>query len=124
MIARPKRKHHQDANDRGNREYWRREKALDEALKNTFRRPIRFQSSNRACLPPMVSIRQELNARSFSLSLCRSMSALGHKRTFAPQKVMSALPPKSDMCGALAYVRFVPKADIGLLFDHLVGKGE
>ncbi|MGB6914487.1 MAG: hypothetical protein WBE42_17290 [Pseudolabrys sp.] len=23
-------------NDRGNREYWRREKALDEALKNTF----------------------------------------------------------------------------------------
>ena len=25
------------------------------------------------------------------------MSALGHKRTFAPQKVMSALPPKADM---------------------------
>ena len=36
MIARPKHKHHQDENDRGNREYWRREKALDEALKNTF----------------------------------------------------------------------------------------
>jgi len=36
MIARPKRKHHQHANDRGNREYWRREKSLDEALKNTF----------------------------------------------------------------------------------------
>jgi hypothetical protein len=36
MIARPKRKHHQDANDRGNREYWRRENSLDEALKNTF----------------------------------------------------------------------------------------
>jgi hypothetical protein len=29
-------KHHQDENGRGNREYWRREKALDEALKNTF----------------------------------------------------------------------------------------
>jgi hypothetical protein len=29
-------KHHQDENDRGNREYWRRENALDEALKNTF----------------------------------------------------------------------------------------
>jgi hypothetical protein len=29
-------KHHQDENVRGNREYWRREKALDEALKNTF----------------------------------------------------------------------------------------
>ena len=25
---------------------------------------------------------------------------------------MSALPPKADMCGALAYVCFVPKADI------------
>src|SRR5262245_23556303 len=28
------------------------------------------------------------------------MSALGHKRTYAVQKVMSALPPKADMCGA------------------------
>ena len=36
MIARVKYKHHQDENDRGNHEYWRREKALDEALKNTF----------------------------------------------------------------------------------------
>jgi hypothetical protein len=25
---------------------------------------------------------------------------------------MSALPPIADMCGAQAYVRFVPKADI------------
>ena len=36
MIVRVKYKHHQDENGRGNREYWRREKALDEALKNTF----------------------------------------------------------------------------------------
>jgi hypothetical protein len=36
MIARLKHKYHKDQNDRGNREYWRREKALDEALKNTF----------------------------------------------------------------------------------------
>jgi hypothetical protein len=36
MIAGLKHKHHQAENDRGNREYWRREKALDEALKNTF----------------------------------------------------------------------------------------
>jgi hypothetical protein len=28
------------------------------------------------------------------------MSALGHKRTFAVQSGMSALPPKADMCGA------------------------
>jgi hypothetical protein len=29
-----------------------------------------------------------------------SMSALGQKRTYAPQKIMSALPPKADACGA------------------------
>ena len=57
------------------------------------------------------------------------MSALGHKQTYAaqnvmsalppiatakaiPQKAMSALPPKADMCGALAHVCFGPKADI------------
>ena len=28
------------------------------------------------------------------------MSALGHKRTFAVQNGMSALPPKADMCSA------------------------
>jgi hypothetical protein len=33
---------------------------------------------------------------------------------------MSALPPKANMCGALAYVCFGPKADIGCLFDYLV----
>ena len=33
------------------------------------------------------------------------LSALGHKRTCAVQKVMSALPLKADMCGALANVR-------------------
>jgi hypothetical protein len=43
------------------------------------------------------------------------MSTLGHKQTFAAQNGMSALPPKADMCGALAHVRFVPIADIGLL---------
>ena len=36
---------------------------------------------------------------------------------------MSALPPKADMCGALAHVCFGPIADIRL-FDHLVGAGE
>jgi hypothetical protein len=41
------------------------------------------------------------------------MSASGHKRTFAPQKVMSALPPKADMCSATRDVRFVPIADVG-----------
>ena len=36
MIAEPKRKPHQDDNDRGKRERRHQEKALDEALKNTF----------------------------------------------------------------------------------------
>src|SRR6476620_8364540 len=59
------------------------------------------------------------------------MSALGHKRTYAVQKgmsalppiatakadmemVMSALPPRADMCGATSDVRSGPKADIPL----------
>ena len=40
------------------------------------------------------------------------MAALGHKQTFC-SAVMSALPPKADMCSALDDVRFVPIADIG-----------
>ena len=41
-----------------------------------------------------------------------AMSVLGQKRTFAVQNVMSALPPKADICSALVHVRFVPIADI------------
>jgi hypothetical protein len=54
------------------------------------------------------------------------MSALGHKQTFAVQKVVSALSPKADMCGATGDVCYGPIADKGntansTLFDHLVG---
>src|SRR4029450_960532 len=42
-----------------------------------------------------------------------SMSPLGQKRTFRSAIVMSALPPKADMCSALAYGCFGPIADIG-----------
>jgi|RhiMetStandDraft_4_1073278.scaffolds.fasta_scaffold01442_4 hypothetical protein len=42
------------------------------------------------------------------LGQLEAMSVLGHKRTFAVQKVMSALPPKADMCSALAHVCFGP----------------
>jgi hypothetical protein len=42
------------------------------------------------------------------------MSALGHKRTLAVQKRMSALPPKADIEGLGWNVRFVPIADIDL----------
>jgi hypothetical protein len=65
------------------------------------------------------------------------MSALGQKQTYAlqqamsalppiatekadmPQMVMSALPPKADMCGALADVCFGPKADICSAKGHV-----
>ena len=47
------------------------------------------------------------------------MSALGLKQTYAPQKVMSAFPPKADMCGAKRNVRFVPIADICLNRPYL-----
>jgi hypothetical protein len=52
------------------------------------------------------------------------MSALGQKQTFALQQVMSALPPKADMCVASAYVRFGPIADmttlrLGVSFSRL-----
>jgi hypothetical protein len=55
MIATLKTKH-RDANTRGNREYWCREKALDEALKNTFPASdpvstVQPTSSNRAKEP-------------------------------------------------------------------------
>jgi len=50
------------------------------------------------------------------------MSALGQKQTYALHQPMSALPPKADMCGALADVCFGPKADISQIsFDNLVG---
>jgi|GEM_PF-924030 hypothetical protein len=42
----------------------------------------------------------------------RPMSALGQKQTYAVQNGMSALPPKADMCVALAYACFGPIADI------------
>ena len=48
-----------------------------------------------------------------------AMSALGQKQTFAVQKVMSALPPKADMCGATRYVCFVPIADMCSAKGHV-----
>jgi hypothetical protein len=43
------------------------------------------------------------------------MSQMGHKQTFRIARALSALPPKADMCGALAYVCFGPIADIAVL---------
>jgi hypothetical protein len=44
--------------------------------------------------------------------VCGIMSALGQKQTFAAHTPMSALPPKADMCSALAHVCFGPIADL------------
>src|SRR5262249_30184102 len=41
------------------------------------------------------------------------------KQTFAAQNSISALPPKADMCGALAHVCFGPEADMRLLLIKL-----
>jgi hypothetical protein len=49
------------------------------------------------------------------------MSALGRKRTFPSAMVMSALPPKADMCGATRDVRHGPKADIGVKLSERSG---
>src|SRR5215831_8179065 len=49
------------------------------------------------------------------------MSALGQKQTSVDVWAMSALPPKADIRTQSWNVRFVPKADIGWLFDYLVG---
>src|SRR5262245_53036349 len=50
-------------------------------------------------------------------------TAIGHvrftpnsdRKNGLPHKAMSALPPKADMCGALADVRFGPIADIAVV---------
>ena len=49
------------------------------------------------------------------------MSALGQKQTFKRLRLMSALPPKADITQHGSNVRFVPKADIRILFEQLIG---
>jgi hypothetical protein len=41
-----------------------------------------------------------------------------------PHKVISALPPKADMCSALAHVCFGPKADIPLFIRSPCRRGQ
>src|SRR5512132_2508558 len=53
-----------------------------------------------------------LSVKTGSHRRCAAMSALGHKQTCAPQKVMSPLHPKADMCDATSDVRYGPIADI------------
>jgi hypothetical protein len=46
------------------------------------------------------------------------MSALGQKQTFAPQKVMSALHPKADMCDAKRNICFGHQPTLKQFFEQ------
>src|SRR5262245_1539746 len=88
-----------------------------EAIKATkSRRRMVFHPNPRATWQPKYST----SATSALAFFKRPMSALGQKQTYAMQNGMSALPPKADMCGALAHVPYGPIADI-ISFDHFVG---
>src|SRR5262245_26524229 len=54
----------------------------------------------------------------------RCAAAEARLGTFCDVEPMSALPPKSDVCGATRDVRYGPEADIRHSFDHPVGGHE
>jgi hypothetical protein len=49
------------------------------------------------------------------------MSAVGHKRTFAVQNRMSALPPIADICSAQALGHSKPRLE-GIVLSRLTGQ--
>ena len=56
----------------------------------------------------------------------QAMSAVGHYQTYALQKPMSALPPRANMCGALAHICFGPCVDgseLARAFFHVCSIG-
>src|SRR5262249_60125478 len=64
-----------------------------------------------AIIPPKV--RMTRSVRSIADCIAgRDVRFRSDRESGFPQTAMSALPPKADMCGALAYVRFGPIADI------------
>jgi hypothetical protein len=96
MIATPKHKH-RDVNNRGNREYWRREKALDEALKEHLS-GVRsgFSRATGTARHRCCQFDRELNADPF-------------RWVFADQCPRHVrFTPKADICSAQRHVRFGP----------------
>ncbi|MGE5166070.1 MAG: hypothetical protein ACM3IH_18865 [Sphingobacteriales bacterium] len=75
MIAKPKFKHHQDEDDKSDREHRRREKALDEA-----RYRIRFRPSD------PVSVEQPVLPASVSASVIFVNEAAKHLKAKVPPK--------------------------------------
>ena len=61
------------------------------------------------------------NKRRRTSPACGYRAACGGLRVRMTVRVMSALPPKADMCGATRDVRFGPKADMPTLFNYLIG---
>jgi hypothetical protein len=82
-------------------------------MATTAEHSLRYRS--RQCDDDIVRDRHAYDTAPFLAQAC-PMSFEGQKQTFAPQKVMSALPTKADMCSANDDVRFGPKADI--VDDH------
>src|SRR5262245_3604488 len=69
------------------------------------------------CRPRGSSHCQHTNSHQCSGRLCPDAADVrftpnSDRKSGLPQTVMSALPPKADMCTARAHVRFGPKADI------------
>src|SRR5262249_31890678 len=71
------------------------------------KRPCPLYPRKRTC-----AVQQLMSALGQRRPWSPPMSALGQKPTFAMQYVISALPPTTDMCIALAHVCFGPKADM------------
>src|SRR5262249_32069370 len=89
----------------------------------------RFPLPRRRFMSPLPAVRDDVKsyanvgfrAMPKDIGAHARMSAQGQKRTCAAQEGMSALPPKADMCSAVADVRYGPIADILVSFDHFVG---
>jgi hypothetical protein len=61
-----------------------------------------------------------MSAKGSEADMCVAISDVrftpnGDRESGHPHKVMSALPPKADMCSARAHVCYGPEADIALL---------
>ena len=66
--------------------------------------------------------------REYHVRICEGLGvkfpgSTRQKRTLRRVSSMSALHPKADIRAHDQYVRFVPKADIGVSFDDFVGTG-
>jgi len=81
---------------------------------NRVRRGVRFHLKN-GHSATQTNVRFGSKADICSASTHFALRPIATAKSGFPQKVMSASPPKADMCGATRDVRFGPKADITAL---------